>query len=266
MKNMIILGAGTAGTVMCHQLIKKLNQRDWKITVIDPSEVHYYQPGFLFIPFGIYNQSDVIKNQSEFIPKGVHYIQKSVDRIVPDKKSIIFLDGHEIFFDILIIATGSQIVPSETPGLLESGWRRNIFDFYTFDGSMALQQALKKWQGGKLVIHINEMPIKCPVAPLEFAFLADWWLAKNKLRNQTEIIFVTPMSGAFTKPKASKAFENLLAKKIYKSRQILLQQRLTLSTIKSFPGTTEKFHMTYLLQCLQIWAVILLENPTWVMN
>jgi sulfide:quinone oxidoreductase len=213
MKNIIIVGAGTAGTVMCHQLVKKLNAQDWKITVVDPSDLHYYQPGFLFIPFGIYKEADVIKKQVQFIPHSVGYLQKSVDRILPEKKCIVFLDGSEINYDILIIATGSQIAPSETAGLLDSGWRKNIFDFYTFDGSVALHKALKNWKGGKLVIHINEMPIKCPVAPLEFAFLADWWLVKNKLRNQTEIIFVTPMSGAFTKPKAAKAFEDLMKKK-----------------------------------------------------
>lgn len=216
MKNIVIIGAGTAGTMMAHHLDKKINKKEWTITVIDPEPIHYYQPGFLFIPFGIYEPEDVYKQQSGLLPLDTKYIQKDVERVYPDEKYIVLKDGDRYSFDILILATGSKIAPEETEGLLGSGWRKNIFDFYTFEGSVALRNALQDWTGGRLVVHINEMPIKCPVAPLEFAFLADWWLTQRDLRATTEIIFVTPMSGAFTKPKASKAFEeSMKAKNIH---------------------------------------------------
>ena len=92
-------------------------------------------------------------------------------------------------------------------------WRKKVHEFYTFEGAQGAARPLEDWQGGRLVIHICEMPIKCPVAPLEFAFLADTWLREKGLRDKTEIVYVTPLSGAFTKPVASKILSRLLEEK-----------------------------------------------------
>ena len=92
-------------------------------------------------------------------------------------------------------------------------WHHSIFDFYTFEGALNLRNKLRDWQGGKLVVHITEMPIKCPVAPLEFTFLADSYFKHKNMRDKVEITYVTPMSGAFTKPKATEALEHLLVEK-----------------------------------------------------
>lgn len=74
MKNVVILGAGTAGTLMANKLRKKLPAKTWNITVVDQERAHYYQPGFLFVPFGIYSEQDVIKPKDNFFPKGVNVI------------------------------------------------------------------------------------------------------------------------------------------------------------------------------------------------
>ncbi len=116
-------------------------------------------------------------------------------------------------YDILIIATGSKIAPDETEGLLGPLWKKDIFDFYTFEGALALRNKLRDWEGGKLVVHITEMPIKCPVAPLEFSFLADSYFRKKGMRDKVEITYVTPLSGAFTKPTCTKALNYLLIEK-----------------------------------------------------
>jgi sulfide:quinone oxidoreductase len=92
-------------------------------------------------------------------------------------------------------------------------WQKSVFDFYTFEGALALRNKLRDWEGGKLLVHITEMPIKCPVAPLEFAFLADSFFKHKKMRDKVEISFVTPLSGAFTKPKATAALDHLLDEK-----------------------------------------------------
>ncbi len=76
-----------------------------------------------------------------------------------------------------------------------------------------MRRALECWKGGRLVVHVCELPIKCPVAPLEFTFLADWWLTERGLRDKAELVFVTPLSGAFTKPIASQVLGHLLEKK-----------------------------------------------------
>lgn len=213
MKKLVILGAGTAGTIMANNLYKKFNKKEWSITIIDQSEKHYYQPGLLFIPFGIYSEKDVTKDIIKFLPKEVEYIKSKIEIIYPETSKVKLVDGVEVGYDILIIATGSKIVPDEIEGLTGEGWRKNIFDFYTIDGAIALQEKLKKWEGGKLVVHLAEMPIKCPVAPLEFTFLAEWWFRKRGKRKDVDITFVTPLSGAFTKKKASDALGHLLMEK-----------------------------------------------------
>jgi sulfide:quinone oxidoreductase len=213
MKNILILGAGTAGTLMTNKLSKALNPSEWKITVVDKDNVHYYQPGFLFIPFGIYDPEDVVKPKSQFIPKGVNVLIDEVDSITGDKNEVLLKSGKTLQYDILIIATGTDIVPEETEGLKDELWYKDIFDFYTYEGSVKLARKLAGWEGGKLVINLAESTIKCPVAPLEFCFLADAFFSEKGMRNKVEITYVTPLSGAFTKPKATRVLGGLLEEK-----------------------------------------------------
>ena len=212
MTKILILGAGTAGTIMANSLHRKLGDKA-AITIVDEAENHYYQPGFLFMPFGIYDEGDVVKPRRKFLPAGVRYRQSRIEKILPEENRVLLGDGDSAEYDLLIIATGCDIAPEETEGLTEGDWRVRSHDFYSFEGASTLAKALKEWKGGRLVINIAEMPIKCPVAPLEFAFLADWWLTKQGLRDKTEIVYATPLSGAFTKPVASEILSHLLEKK-----------------------------------------------------
>ena len=212
MKNLLILGAGTSGTMMVNHLRSKLDKQQWNITIVDQYKTHYYQPGFLFLPFDIYTENQVKKIGKNFIPKDVNYIQKKIEQIFPEKNSVK-LEDEILQYDILIIATGSKIVPEETEGMKGENWQKNVFDFYTYEGSIALRNKLRDWNGGKLVVHITEMPIKCPVAPLEFAFLADSYFSDKGIREKVEITYVTPLSGAFTKEKCSKSLSYLLDEK-----------------------------------------------------
>jgi sulfide:quinone oxidoreductase len=97
--------------------------------------------------------------------------------------------------------------------MVGDAWHKSIFDFYTIDGAVALADFFKRWEGGRLVINIAEMPIKCPVAPLEFAFLADSYFTERGIRNKVDIHFVAPLPGAFTKPRASAILGDFLDKK-----------------------------------------------------
>ncbi|MCK0109427.1 NAD(P)/FAD-dependent oxidoreductase [Flavobacteriaceae bacterium S0825] len=213
MKNLLILGAGTSGTMMANHLISKLPKKEWSITVIDQFKTHYYQPGFLFLPFDIYTTKQVKKKGEKFIPKGANYIQKKIELIQPDENKVILEGGRVLDYDILIVATGTKIAPGEIEGMDGPMWYKNIFDFYTYEGAKALRNKLREWEGGKLVVHITEMPIKCPVAPLEFAFLADSYFKNKGMRDKVDITYVTPLGGAFTKPKATEALHHLLEEK-----------------------------------------------------
>ena len=212
MRNLVILGAGTSGTMMANHLIKKLSGKEWKITIVDQYKTHYYQPGFLFLPFDIYTENQVKKEAKKFIPKKVNYVQQAVEKI-DAPNHLIELEEGTLAYDILIIATGSKINPDEVEGMKSKEWHNTVFDFYTYEGALALRDKLRTFTGGKLVVHITEMPIKCPVAPLEFAFLADDYFHKKGIRDQVEITYVTPLSGAFTKEISSKTLGYLLKEK-----------------------------------------------------
>ncbi|NNK73170.1 MAG: NAD(P)/FAD-dependent oxidoreductase [Flavobacteriaceae bacterium] len=213
MKKLLILGAGTSGTMMANHLDHKLPKKEWQITIVDQTKTHYYQPGFLFLPFDIYTTKQVKKNGKKFIPERVNYIQRKIELIDAEKNIVHLEDDYYLDYDILIIATGTNIAPDEIEGMNGPMWQKNIFDFYTYEGSKALRNKLREWEGGKLVVHITEMPIKCPVAPLEFAFLADSSFKNKGMRDKVDITYVTPLGGAFTKPKATEALHHLLEEK-----------------------------------------------------
>jgi sulfide:quinone oxidoreductase len=213
-KTLLILGAGTGGTMLANKMSQLLDTQEWKIILVDKDETHYYQPGFLFIPFNIYTPNDVIKPKRDFIPQNAEFIYSDIELIEPDKNQVKLTNRKRpIKYDQLIIATGSHIHPEEVQGLVDGGWQKNIFDFYTLEGASKLSQFLKFWKGGRMVLNIAEMPIKCPVAPLEFLFLADWFFHERDLRDKVEIVFATPLPGAFTKPRASAILGNILEEK-----------------------------------------------------
>lgn len=213
MKHLVILGAGTSGTMMANHLYKALPAEEWQISIVDKEKTHYYQPGFLFVPFDIYKPKQVKKSIDKFIPDGVQLVRKPIDRINKEDDQVILQDGTKLKYDVLIIATGTDIAPAEIEGMLGADWQENIFDFYTYEGAKKLRNKLRQWPGGKLVVHIAEMPIKCPVAPLEFAFLADSFFINKGIRDRVSITFVTPLDGAFTKPIAAKELSYLLEEK-----------------------------------------------------
>lgn len=210
MKHLLVLGAGTAGTTLVNKLSKKLSADEWAITVVDPRSEHHYQPGYLFIPFGGYTPLQVTKPQKKLLPQTVRWVTEAVEQIMPEESRVRLEDGSTLEYDQLVIATGTSPRPDQTPGMEGSEWRKSIFDFYTLEGAIALRDALARWEGGRLVVHITEMPIKCPPAPLEFTFLADAHFRDRGMRDRVEIVFVTPLDGAFTKPIASEQLGGML--------------------------------------------------------
>ncbi len=225
MKHLVILGAGTAGTLMAHKLDRRLPE-GWKITVLDRDDDHLYQPGLLLVPFGMYQAEELRRPRTRLMPPGVELRLASIDRVDAPGRAVVLEGGERIPFDLLIIATGAELAPERTEGLTGPGWYETAFDFYTLEGASALQRALERFRGGRLVINIAEMPIKCPVAPLEFAFLADAWFTERGRRDDVEIVYATPLDGAFTRPRAASMLGELL-----EQRNIRLEPSFTLAKV-----------------------------------
>ena len=213
MKKLVILGAGTAGTMVANRLARLLDMDEWNVTIVDQDPVHYYQPGYLFLPFGVYSKKDIVKPKRDFIPSIVKYIQSKIEIIEPDHNRVRLSNAAVLDYDYLVIATGTDIVPEETPGLAEHEWGKSIHTFYSFEGALALSETLRDWKGGRMLVNVVENPIKCPVAPLEFLMLADWYFHERGMRDRVELVYATPLPGAFTKPVASKLLGEMLERK-----------------------------------------------------
>ncbi|MEX2562888.1 MAG: FAD/NAD(P)-binding oxidoreductase [Nitriliruptoraceae bacterium] len=204
-RHLVVLGAGTAGTMAVNKLRPLLPADEWDITIVDQSEEHHYQPGYLFVPFGTYRPDEIVKPRAGLIGTGIRQVTAEIQEVVTDDKLVRLADGQQLRYDQLIIATGTHPSPDETPGLGEPNARqRGVHSFYTLDDAVALRDALEHFDGGRLVVNLVDLPIKCPVAPLEFAFLAEAWLRERGLRERTEVTYVTPLDGAFTKPLAAR--------------------------------------------------------------
>jgi sulfide:quinone oxidoreductase len=210
MKQLVVLGAGTAGTMVSNRLRHRLGRDEWSITVVDQDGDHLYQPGLLLLPFGVYRPDELVRPRARYLGDGVDLVMGEAQLVDPEARTVQLSDGRELTYDYLVVATGTSPRPDQTPGLLDVEWRRSVFDFYTLDGAVALRDALRDWAGGRLVVHVAEMPVKCPVAPLEFAFLADAFFAERGMRERVSLTYVTPLDGAFTKPVASRQLQGML--------------------------------------------------------
>ena len=212
-KRLVILGAGTGGTLAANRLRKKFKQDRLRIDIVDQNNQHVYQPGLLFVPFGLAEPDEIVRKRDRQLHKGINYHQSAIDSVDIEADSVTLEDGTTLDYDVLLVATGARLQPEETEGLTGPGWMESVFTFYDMEGATALAEKLAEFESGHIVINVVDMPIKCPVAPLEFAFLADWYFTDKGVRDDVTITYVTPLDGAFTKPTASATLSSLLTDK-----------------------------------------------------
>jgi sulfide:quinone oxidoreductase len=209
----VVLGAGTGGTLAANRLRRRFSSGAAEITVVDQDDAHVYQPGLLFVPFGLADPAEIVRPRSRQLHDGIDYHQSGIDHVDLAADEVHLADGTVLGYDALVVATGSTLVPEETEGLTGPGWMEKVFTFYSLAGAIALRSALAAFHGGRLVVNVVDLPIKCPVAPLEFCFLADWYFHQRGIRDRVQLTYVTPLDAAFTKPVASQTLAGLLEEK-----------------------------------------------------
>jgi sulfide:quinone oxidoreductase len=212
-KRIVILGGGTGGTMTANRLRRRFDSDEAEIHVVDRDDKHVYQPGLLFVPFGLAQVGEIVRPRRRQLRDGVVFHENEVESVALDKDEVLLDDGTALPYDVLVVATGVRLQPEETEGMTGAGWNERVFTFYSPEGADGLQGALERFAGGRLVVNLVDMPIKCPVAPLEFAFLADWYFRERDIRDKVELVYSTPLDGAFTKPIASERLAGLLAEK-----------------------------------------------------
>ena len=212
-KRIVVLGGGTGGTLTANRLRKVLPVDGVQITVVDRDDRHVYQPGLLFVPFGLTHPEDIVRPRGRQLRRGIEFRESAVERVDIAAHEVLLGDGSVLSYDVLVVASGAVLVPEETPGLTGAGWMEKVFTFYTPEGAGALEGALATFDGGRVVVNVVDLPIKCPVAPLEFCFLADWYFTERGIRDRVELSYVTPLDAAFTRPVASQRLAGMLAEK-----------------------------------------------------
>jgi sulfide:quinone oxidoreductase len=212
-KRIVVLGGGTGGTMVANRLRRHFDDDEAEIRIVDRDDAHVYQPGLLFVPFGLAHADEIVRTRHRQLRPGIAFHQNEVEVVWIERNEVLLDDRTVLPYDVLVVASGAQLQPEETEGLAGPGWNERVFTFYTPEGAVALQAALERFERGRLVVNLVDMPIKCPVAPLEFAFLADWYLRERGIRDRVDLVYSTPLDGAFTKPVASQELAGLLSEK-----------------------------------------------------
>ncbi len=209
-KRLVILGGGTGGTLLANHLRRRLDEDELQIDVVDRDDRHVYQPGLLFVPFGLADPDEIVRPRKRQLHHGIRFHEQEIDSVSLADQRVQLGNGSSLDYDVLVVATGTRLMPEETEGL---SWSESVHTFYDVEGATKLRDALARFDGGQLVVDIVDMPIKCPVAPIEFAFLADWFLRERGVRDRSQLTLATPLDGCFTKPVASKHLTHLLDEK-----------------------------------------------------
>jgi sulfide:quinone oxidoreductase len=212
-KRIVILGGGTGGTMTANRLSRRYGPDEAEIHMVDRDDRHVYQPGLLFVPFGLASPDEIVRPRRRQLRDGVLFHEAEVATVDLDRDRVVLGDGSGLPYDVLVVASGARLQPEETDGLTGPGWNERVFTFYDPDGAEQLRAALERFTGGRLVVNLVDMPIKCPVAPLEFAFLADWHLRERGIRGRTELVYSTPLDSAFTKATCAEHLSFLLEEK-----------------------------------------------------
>ena len=212
-RRIVVLGGGTGGTMTANRLRRRFGADEAEIHVVDQDDRHVYQPGLLFLPFGLAQLDEIVRPRLRQLRNGIVFHQSAVEAVALDRDEVALADGTVLRYDVLVVATGTRLQPEETEGLTGAGWNERVFTFYEPESAQALRRALERFDGGRLLVNFVDLPIKCPVAPLEFVFLVDWFLRERGIRSRSELVYVTPLDGAFTKPIASQRLAGLLTEK-----------------------------------------------------
>lgn len=195
MKKFLIVGGGTAGTMLGNKLAKglanEIADKEVSITIVSEKDYHVYQPGYLYIPFHLKQPSELIRPIDQVIDAKIELIIDKAIEINTENKSVSLMKGSTISYDYLIIATGSHPQSVEVPGLDEAG-----HIFYEMDRALKLRDAMDQFEGGKVVVAVG-LPHKCPVAPLEFTMMFEDWARQRGIREKTEITYAYPLAGPY---------------------------------------------------------------------
>lgn len=222
----VVLGGGVGGTLVANLLSKKLG-RDVGVTVVDPTGMHVYQPGFLYVALGQANGRWLARDERSLLRKDVDLVVDDAIRIHPDARTVQLRRGGSLEWDYLVVATGARLVYDSIPGLAEGS-----FEFYSLGGAERLREQLRRFDGGQIKVGIAGIPYKCPPAPVEFVFMLEDLLRDRGIRDRSGVTLLSPLNRAFTIESASKVIQPIM-----ESRGINLSTFFNVESVDPSAGT-----------------------------
>jgi sulfide:quinone oxidoreductase len=212
MQRIVVLGGGVGGTLAANLIARKLKKQiargEAKVTVVDQTGRHLYQPGYMYIAMGNEKAERLSRPEKKLLDGNVELVIDDVVRIDVADSRVELKGGERLGYDQLVIATGARILPEELPG-----FETEAHHFYTAHAARQLRKALDAFTGGRIVVGIAGMPYKCPPAPLEVTFLVESELRERGLRDKTELTFLSPINRAFTIESVSEMATPILEEK-----------------------------------------------------
>ncbi|WP_299483570.1 bifunctional protein tyrosine phosphatase family protein/NAD(P)/FAD-dependent oxidoreductase [uncultured Roseibium sp.] len=180
--DVVIVGGGAAGISVASSLLSR--KPDLEIAIIDPADVHYYQPGWTMVGGGVFDAAHTAKTMGSLIPKGVHWIKSAVAAFEP-KDDAVVLDGCRVVkYGRLVVCPGLKLDWHGVEGLVDTLGKNGVTSNYRYDLAPYTWQLVRETQTGRAVFTQPPMPIKCAGAPQKAMYLsADHWRKTAKLGN-----------------------------------------------------------------------------------
>jgi len=222
----VVLGGGVGGTLAANLLAKRLGG-DARVTVVDPTGMHVYQPGFLYAALGKANGRWLARDERTLLRDDVELIVEAATRVEAEQGVVRLGHGGSLAWDYLVLATGARLLPDQVPGLVEGA-----HEFYSLEGALRLREALRRFGGGRILVGVAGIPYKCPPAPVEFTLMLDQYLRKRGVRDKSELTLLSPLNRAFTIEPASKLVQPLM-----EARGIGLETFFNVESVDPAAGT-----------------------------
>jgi sulfide:quinone oxidoreductase len=203
----VVLGGGVGGTLTANLLARQLG-RDARVTVVDPTGMHVYQPGFLYAALGKANGRWLARDERTLLRDDVDLVVEAATLVQPGQGLVRLAHGGSLAWDYLVLASGARLVPDQVTGLVEGA-----HEFYSLEGALRLREALRRFKGGRILVGVAGIPYKCPPAPVEFALMLDQYLRKRGVREASQVTLLSPLSRAFTIESASKLVQPIMQRR-----------------------------------------------------
>ncbi len=234
----VVIGGGTGGISVAAHLLKEVADLD--IAIVEPSDKHYYQPGWTFVGAGIFRPWETVRDTKDVLPNKAQWIQDSVEAIDADNNSLTMASGKTVSYDFLVVAAGIKILWDAIPGLKEGLGKNGIVSNYDYKVAPITWQTIKDFKGGTAIFTQPAPPFKCPGAAQKILYLADDAFRKQKVRDKSKLIFCSAAPGIFPVKKYAATLNQVIARKEldmrYQTKLVELRPELKEAVFESPDG------------------------------